>query len=38
MINETITFSVDSQPRVNSASFSPLSDVAPVDFWSPYAP
>ena len=27
---------VDSPPRVNSTTFSALSDVAPNDFWSPY--
>ena len=32
------TFSVDSLPKLNSASFSKLSDVAPADFWSPFYP
>ena len=27
---------VDSAPKVNAATFNALSDVAPVDFWSPY--
>jgi prepilin-type N-terminal cleavage/methylation domain-containing protein len=27
---------VDSAPRVNSATFTALSDVAPASFWSPY--
>ena len=38
MINENVTFSVDSVPRVNSTSFSTLSDIAPREFWSPYDP
>jgi len=29
---------VDSLPTVPSASFNALSDVAPVEFWSPYQP
>ena len=32
------TFSVDGTPRINSATFAALSDVAPAEFWSPYAP
>jgi prepilin-type N-terminal cleavage/methylation domain-containing protein len=31
----TIT-SVDTPPKVNTLSYSALSDVAPADFWSPY--
>lgn len=31
----TIT-SVDAAPKVNTATFTALSDVAPADFWSPY--
>jgi hypothetical protein len=38
MINNDLTFSVDSVPRVSSTSFAALSDVAPADFWSPFAP
>jgi prepilin-type N-terminal cleavage/methylation domain-containing protein len=38
MYNATATFSVDSIPKLNAASFSKLSDVAPVSFWSPYYP
>ena len=30
------TFSVDNIPKVNAATFSALSDVAPAAFWSPY--
>ena len=32
------SFSVDSSPKLNPASFERLSDVAPSDFWSPFAP
>jgi prepilin-type N-terminal cleavage/methylation domain-containing protein len=32
------TFSVDSTPKISSATFATLSDVAPSEFWSPYAP
>ena len=32
------TYSVDAIPKLSSASFSKLSDVAPSDFWSPYYP
>jgi type II secretory pathway pseudopilin PulG len=31
-------FSVDTMPKLNAKSFSTLSDVAPVEFWSPFAP
>jgi len=31
-------FSVDSIPKLNSTTFSKLSDVAPTTFWSPYYP
>jgi prepilin-type N-terminal cleavage/methylation domain-containing protein len=31
-------FTVDSIPKLNSTSYSKLSDVAPVTFWSPYYP
>jgi prepilin-type N-terminal cleavage/methylation domain-containing protein len=27
---------IDTAPQVDAATFSALSDVAPVDFWSPY--
>jgi len=30
------TFTVDGLPRVNATTFGALSDVAPLDFWSPY--
>lgn len=30
------TFTVDGIPRINAATYSALSDVAPLDFWSPY--
>ena len=36
--NGNATFSVDSIPKLNSTTFSKLSDVAPVSFWSPYYP
>jgi len=32
------TFSVDSIPKLNSLTYSKLSDVAPTGFWSPYYP
>lgn len=32
------SFSVDTVPKLNSTSFAALSDVAPSDFWSPFAP
>jgi prepilin-type N-terminal cleavage/methylation domain-containing protein len=38
MYNTNGTFSVDSIPKLNSNSFSKLSDVAPLTFWSPYYP
>jgi prepilin-type N-terminal cleavage/methylation domain-containing protein len=38
MINNDLIFTVDGVPRVNSTSFAALSDVAPPDFWSPFAP
>jgi prepilin-type N-terminal cleavage/methylation domain-containing protein len=31
-------FSVDNIPKLNSATYSKLSDVAPLNFWSPYYP
>ena len=36
--NGNSTFSVDSIPKLNSTTFSKLSDVCPVTFWSPYYP
>ena len=30
------TFTVDATPKVPAATFTALSDVAPVSFWSPY--
>jgi len=30
------TFTVDTPPKISSATFNVLSDVAPVAFWSPY--
>lgn len=38
LINDNLSFSVDAVPKVNATSFAALSDVAPADFWSPYAP
>ena len=32
------TFSVDAIPKLSSTTFNKLSDVAPVDFWSPFYP
>ncbi|MEI9897760.1 MAG: type II secretion system protein [Chthoniobacter sp.] len=32
------SFSVDTLPKLNTDSFASLSDVAPTDFWSPFAP
>jgi len=32
------SFSVDGVPKINSTSFSALSDIAPSEFWSPFAP
>jgi prepilin-type N-terminal cleavage/methylation domain-containing protein len=32
------SFSVDGTPKVNSVSFYALSDIAPAEFWSPFAP
>jgi prepilin-type N-terminal cleavage/methylation domain-containing protein len=31
-------FSVDSIPKLSSSTYSKLSDVAPLSFWSPYYP
>ena len=36
--NGNATFSVDTVPKLNSTTFSKLSDVAPTTFWSPYYP
>ncbi len=36
--SDNATFSVDTIPKLNSTSFSKLSDVAPADFWSPFYP
>jgi len=30
------TFTVDGIPRINALTFGALSDVAPLDFWSPF--
>jgi type II secretory pathway pseudopilin PulG len=32
------TYSVDVPPKLNPATFVALADVAPADFWSPFAP
>jgi type II secretory pathway pseudopilin PulG len=32
------SFTVDFIPRLNSATYDALSDVAPLDFWSPFYP
>ena len=34
--NENAIFTVDGIPKVNSATFNLLSDVAPGEFWSPF--
>ncbi len=31
-------YSVDNPPRIDPASFVALAEVAPADFWSPFAP
>jgi len=36
--NGNSLFSVDAIPKLNSTTFSKLSDVAPTTFWSPYYP
>ena len=36
--NGSAGFSVDNIPKLNSSSYSKLSDVAPLAFWSPYYP
>jgi prepilin-type N-terminal cleavage/methylation domain-containing protein len=36
--NQGNGFSVDSIPKLNSTTFSKLSDVCPTTFWSPYYP
>jgi len=36
--NNGIGFSVDSIPKCSSTTYSKLSDVAPLAFWSPYYP
>jgi prepilin-type N-terminal cleavage/methylation domain-containing protein len=36
--NAYVGFSVDTIPKLNSLTYSKLSDVAPVAFWSPYYP
>ena len=36
--NGNATFTVDSIPKLNSTSYSKLSDVAPLAFWSPFYP
>ena len=36
--NAYVGFTVDSLPKLSSLTFSKLSDVAPVTFWSPYYP
>jgi prepilin-type N-terminal cleavage/methylation domain-containing protein len=38
LYNQNGQFSVDSIPKLNSLTFSKLSDVAPTSFWSPYYP
>ena len=37
MFNEG-SFSVDTVPKLNATSLDALSDVAPSEFWSPFAP
>ncbi len=33
-----VGFSVDSIPKLDSATFNKLSDIAPAEFWSPFYP
>ena len=33
-----VGFSVDSLPKLDTATYGKLSDVAPADFWSPFYP
>lgn len=37
-INDAPLFHVDTMPKVNTTSFSVLSDVAPREFWAPFDP
>jgi hypothetical protein len=37
-INDSPLFYVDTMPKVNTTSFSVLSDVAPREFWAPFDP
>lgn len=32
----TTPFAVDTLPKLNTTTFNKLSDVAPMDFWTPY--
>jgi len=34
--NDFVGYSVDALPKLSSATFDKLSDVAPSDFWSPF--
>ncbi len=34
--NSYVGFTVDTIPKVSSATYNALSDVAPADFWSPF--
>ena len=36
--NNALGFSVDNIPKLSSITFSKVSDVAPLAFWSPYYP
>ena len=36
--NEIVVTDLKSPPRVNVATYTALSDVAPLDFWRPYIP
>ena len=36
--NEIVLTDLNSPPRINTASYEALSDVAPLEFWRPYTP
>ena len=39
LLGNSFTFlTLDVHPRINNATFENFSDVAPMDFWSPYNP
>jgi len=38
LTNSFVGYSVDSLPKLSSTTYGKLSDVAPLDFWSPFYP